>query len=202
MIWPSLDSESLLYLITSLALSVTSTRSEMTDAKSGICKQVCDVTREKSNTPDDEGLNDFIELVDPQCTICYAHVGYQVNLTKGIVCGICNTFSVCHSCHNEDTDFLMKSHCAKGAGRKPSQCSTYLSKVRSGDLIMKQLPSFFIIFNKKILGEGAERTVHKTVHWAADGCKRVTVHRPFQKMTMATNRRVPPQFYDNAKYFR
>eukprot|EP00804_Cyclotella_cryptica_P026263 CCRYP_019835-RA/>CCRYP_019835-RA protein AED:0.28 eAED:0.10 QI:0/0/0/1/1/1/3/0/562 len=183
---PSLDSESLSYLITSLALSVTSTRSEMTDAKSGICKQVRDVTREKTNTPDDKGAwymferkesfrvvsvstwqyktNDFIELVDPRCAICYAHVGYQVNLTKIIVCGICNAFCVCYSCqkdNNEDTDCLMQSHCAKRAGRKPSQCSTYLSKVRSGDLIMKQLPSFFIAFKEKISGKGAERIVRK-----------------------------------------
>jgi hypothetical protein len=192
---PSLDSESLASLVSSLASSVTSTKSEMTEAKSGKCKSVQNVTREKIDASDNEGewyyyenekhfrvvsvstwqykKNQYIKLIDPRCAICYAHVGYEVSVTKGIVCGRCNAYCVCYSCqknYSDDRDYLMKMHRAKRAGKSSSVCTSNLYKVANGELIMKRLPSFFIAFKEKIFSEGAERMVRKVRFIGSDGC--------------------------------
>jgi hypothetical protein len=180
---PSLDSESLSCLVSSLASSVTSTKTEMTEAKSGKSKPVQNVTREKINTPDKEGAwhfyekdassrvvsvstwqykkNEYIKLIDPRCSICYDHVGYSVSLTQGIVCGRCNSYCICYNCHSIYGASIMTMHRTKQAGKRSSECSKNLLKTANGDLIMRRLPSFFIVFKEKIFSEGAERMVRK-----------------------------------------
>lgn len=191
---PSLDSESLSILVSSLASSVTSTKTEMTEAKSGKSKPVQNVVREKCNTPDHEGdwsiykekassrvvsvstwqyqKNRFVKLIDPRCALCFAHVG-EIGKAKGIICSKCYSYSVCHSCqksYGRGEDFLMAMHRAKQAGKGISQCSSNLIKVRNGDLVMKRIPSFYIAFKEKIFSEGAERMVRKVRFLNSDGC--------------------------------
>ena len=183
---PSLDSESLSHLITSLASSVTSTKTEMTEAASGKCKQVQNVTREKLNTPDLEGAwhiyerkadyrvvsistwqtekREYTKLVDPRCSICYAHVGFEVSATQGIVCKLCHSYRLCYNCvkdYNNEDGYLMILHRAKQARSTLSECSANILMIRNGDLTMRRLPTFFIAFKEKIFGEGAERMVRK-----------------------------------------
>ena len=53
---PSLDADSLSNIVTSLASSLTTSKTEMSELKTGKMKEVrMDVTREKRNTPDYEG---------------------------------------------------------------------------------------------------------------------------------------------------
>lgn len=53
---PSLDTESLSNIISSLATSLTTSKTEMTEMRTGVTKMIrMDVTREKPNTPDNVG---------------------------------------------------------------------------------------------------------------------------------------------------
>lgn len=146
----------------------------MTEAKSGKCKSVQNVNREKIDASDNEGewycyknekhfrvvsvstwqykKNQYLKLIDPRCAICYAHVGYEVSVTKGIVCGRCNAYCVCYGCqknYSGDRDYLMKMHRAKRVGKSSSECTSTLYKVANGELTMKRLPSFFIAFKRR-----------------------------------------------------
>ena len=158
----------------------------MTDAVSGKCKQVQNVTREKLNTPDLEGAWNiydrkvdyrvasvstwqtkklaYTKLIDPRCAICYAHVGFEVSATQGIVCRLCHSYRLCYDCNNAyniEDGYLMMMHRAKQARSSSSECNSNLTMIRNGDLVMRRLPTFFIAFKEKIFEEGAERMVRK-----------------------------------------
>ena len=182
---PSLDADSLSNIVTTLASSLTTSRTELSELKTGTMKEVrMDVTREKRNTPDYEGdwtfheSNDpkfkvnkimtwshrsksesgFVDVVDPRCAGCHKHVGYQMSATRGIVCSKCNAFCICYTCHKKG---IMDTHTKKQAGKKAAQCDQFLIKTRSGELIRKELPSFDIAIKQNIFAEGAERVVRK-----------------------------------------
>lgn len=189
---PSLDSESLSSLVSSLASSVTSTKTEMTEAKSGKSKLVQDVMREKCDTPDTEGdwwvydqqhssrvvsvstwqykKDKFVTLIDPRCAMCYGEVASE-GVNKGLVCNKCYSYSVCSSCqasYGDHESYIMAMHRAERAGRV-SDCKSKQQKFRSGELIMKRLPSFYIAIKEKIFSEGAERMVREVRFLDAEG---------------------------------
>jgi hypothetical protein len=189
---PSLDSESLSSLVSSLASSVTSTKTEMTEAKSGKSKPVQDVTREKCDTPDHEGKwwyyrqensfrvnsvstwdykkDKFVKLIDPRCAMCYGEVASE-EVKRALVCRLCYSYSVCVSCQKSyggQESFFMAMHRSQRAG-KVSECKSNQLKFRSGELIMKRLPSFYIAIKEKIFGEGAERMVRRVRFVDAEG---------------------------------
>lgn len=183
---PSFGVDSISHIISSLATSLTTSKTEMTNINTGSSKEVrMDVTREKHDTPDSVGTwthyrstdpncfvrriwtwrhrggLDFVQLVDPRCSNCYSYVGYQSNINKGIVCHVCEGFALCHSC-NSGPQILQDHH--RRVGHRQSKCDALLSKMRLGKLQRKELPSFSIAVKNEIFGEGAERIVRK-VHF-------------------------------------
>ena len=183
---PSLGVDSISHIISSLATSLTTTKTEMTSINTGSAKEVrTDVTREKHGTPDNVGTwtnyqnsdrncfvrriwswrhrggLDFVQLVDPRCFNCYKHVGYQSNINSGVVCHICEGFALCHSCNSGPQ--ILQDH-YKQVGHRQSKCDELVAKKRMGKMLRRELPSHSIAVKNEIFGEGAERIVRK-VHF-------------------------------------
>ena len=176
---PSLDADSLSNIITSLASSLTTSKTEMTELRTGKARLVrMDVTREKHDTPDNVGDwhiyksssdiqfvrriwtwsyrrgSDFVEIVDPRCAHCYK-TSVGTDRAKGFICPDCDSYCVCWSCKAEYSTHKERS------GHRGSQCDRLLGRKRLGKLVHKDLPSFSIAMKENIFGEGAERIVRK-----------------------------------------
>lgn len=167
---PSLDADSLSNIITNLASSLTTTKTEMTNLATGAIKTVrMDIIRERKDAPDDRfvtsdwkcfntklmyvdrfwswsnQLNDFVIVIDTRCGVCWEP-------TNGQPCGYCKAFHFCSKCSNFKNTLR---HRFQGA------CSTLIAKTKSGKLVRKELPSFSVATKKQVFGEGAERIVRK-----------------------------------------
>lgn len=173
---PSLDANSLSNIVTSLASSLTTSRTEMTKLKTGRVKMVrMDIERGKNNAPDCEGTweifssndktvnrfwtwnhshtNGFVGIVDRRCMYCYSEdVSYR--------CPGCNACFLCRRCFGQDP---FTSHRTRYNHRQ-SECTEQLTKVRVGSLVHKDkenIPTFSIAVKNQTFGEGAERVVRK-----------------------------------------
>ena len=176
---PSLDADSLSNIITNLASSLTTSRSEMTELRTGKAKLLrMDIEREKLNTPDHIGgwkeytncgslyvrrywswsyrqVDGFVPIVDTRCAYCYDE-------DAEIECPGCNAYFVCGGCsrllYGQDIEF--KAHRSR-YDNPQSECEQNLAKIRMGSLRHKELPSFSIAVKDRFFGEGAERIVRK-----------------------------------------
>mmetsp|Transcript_806 Transcript_806/g.1651 ORF Transcript_806/g.1651 Transcript_806/m.1651 type:complete len:716 (-) Transcript_806:901-3048(-) len=172
---PSLDADSLSNIITSLASSLTTSKTEMTELRTGKAKLLrMDIEREKFNTSDYVGTwldfrsdgpdyvnrcwtwnyshtNGFVEILDTRCTFCYAE-------DAQLVCPGCKSYFSCVGCSEQDLGFA--SHRTRYNNRQ-SECQQILAKTRMRSLVRKELPSWSISVKDQIFGEGAERIVHK-----------------------------------------
>ena len=178
---PSLDADSLSHIVSGLASSLTTSRTEMTELGTGELREVrMDIMREKLHTLDSEGTwthygNDdesrhvrrfwgwtwnsrrtggFQEIVNRRCMDCYSEDRLHI-------CPICNTAFICKSCFGEGNSFA--DHKASYDGSQ-SECDRLLTRVAKGDLLHKDeahLPSFCIAVKDQAFGEGAERIVRK-----------------------------------------
>ena len=172
---PSLDADSLSNIVTSLASSLTSSVTEMTDLASGKTKILRDVRREKLDAPDDSALtkdwwmywgdagnyvdsidtwghyklNDFVRFIDPRCANCFGPCAPSTR-KECIVCGAvhwCSTY-----CEHEDRSFHAK------------QCRALKRKVALSKLKVPaahEIPSWNVAMKSSVFDEGAERVVHK-----------------------------------------
>jgi hypothetical protein len=165
---PSLDSDSLSNIISSLASSLTSSKTEMTDLGTRKAKTVrVDVVREKHGTPDDVFLtddwwayknesvslfwswsykmNDFVKIFDWRCDNCWADCR-----ESHIVCPACQAVCFCSELCRKS---LLRDHQAN--------CPSLAAGMRKGKIIHREVPSFSVGVRRTIFGEGAERMVHK-----------------------------------------
>ncbi len=168
---PSLDADSLSNIITGLASSLTTSKTEMTNLVTGQVRKVrMDVTRERKNAPDDLWLtddwtsftnppekhvnniwswntqmNDFVRVIDSRCGVCWNHSPLHT-------CSYCGAFHFCAKC------WTMPNYASH---RHSGDCPGLIAEVVSGKLVEKDLPSFNVAMKKQIFGEGAERIVRK-----------------------------------------
>ena len=184
---PSLDADSLSNIITSLASSLTTSKTEMTELNTGKAKLLrMDIKREKLNTPDSIGnwtqytnnydgntnyvnriwswntrhRNGFVEVIDTRCGNCF-----EENAKNE--CPSCRSYSLCTYCFCfNDPGFRV--HQSRYNNHR-SECSVLLSNKRSGHIVSKELPSFSIAVKEQYFGEGAERLVRKVRHLDANG---------------------------------
>lgn len=184
---PSLDADSLSNIITTLASSLTASKTEMTNMKTGAAKMLrMDVEREKVNTPDHIGSwkefksdggdensyvrrvwswswrkgNRFVKIVDTRCAYCYTED------TNRIECPTCKAHFICGGCYGQDIG--LKDHKARYNNRQ-SHCQNNLSQIRMGHLRRKELPSFSIAVKDQHFNEGAERIVFKVRYLDQNG---------------------------------
>lgn len=172
---PSLDADSLSNIITSLASSLTTSKTEMTELATGKAKLLrMDMQREKLNTPDHVGswkvyddyfgsnfvhrfwswnykMNDFMEVVDTRCAACSVEKALHV-------CPDCNAHHLCTKCILGKGDFTRHQ---MRENYQQSECDGLQARQRQGDLVKKELPSFSIAVKGQIFSEGAERAVRK-----------------------------------------
>lgn len=181
---PSLDADSLSHIVSGLASSLTTSRTEMTELRTGELRQVrMDIVREKLHTLDSEGTwknyavddesryvmrfwgwtwnerrsGGFAEIVTRRCAYCFS----EDRLT---CCPDCNAANfVCKSCFRGRNRFDYHNHKASYGG-SISECDKLLKRVAMGSLVHKNeedLPSFCIAVKDQAFGEGAERIVRK-----------------------------------------
>ncbi len=186
---PSLDANSLSNIVTTLASSVTTSMTEMTNIETGTLRKVrMDFRREKINTPDDlvltsdwktyetntfkhyvssiwswdYKLDDFVEVIDHRCLDCWK----MTNVFRqgegheiGDLCNDCRAVCFCVRCHLKAARLRGVTRGGKSLHRGCSKCLQYR---RIGKLIVKKdIPSFDIAIKEPIFGEGAERIVRK-----------------------------------------
>ena len=174
---PSLDADSLSNIITSLASSLTTSKTEMTELATGKSKTVrMDVRREKIGTPDDAfvtdewyiyrkeavvsfwewsyKLDDFVMVMETRCMRCWAFVAPSRRVHT---CPGCRVATYC-----SEKCFSL-ARCPEDHGGA-KECVRYRSELESGRLVSKDdgaLPSFSVAMRKTVFSEGAERMVHK-----------------------------------------
>jgi Mg-chelatase subunit ChlD len=194
---PDLSAHSLSSIIHSSSSSMTSTKTELTDIRTGKLRTVrTDVLREKLCTPDDNRINDewdvflstnpnkytkdvyvwcskmndFAILVNPRCFSCSKLVKLptQAN-TEAVYDGLlCPRCKACYMCF----DCLEGT---KGWLRRydwsllEHDCIETARLRRSGLIVQKSLPSFSVAKKKRAFGEGAERLAFKFRFVGADG---------------------------------
>jgi hypothetical protein len=173
---PSLDADSLSNIVTSLASSLTTSKTEMTELATGKSKTVrMDVRREKMGTPDDTfvtdewyiyrkescvsfwdwsyKLDDFRMVVEKRCMKCWAFVAPSRLV---YTCPCCKVATYCG-----EKCFSLASPDDHGG---PLRCARYRSENEHGKMVRKDdstLPSFSVAMRKTVFSEGAERMVHK-----------------------------------------
>eukprot|EP00978_Attheya_sp_CCMP212_P014434 scaffold36766_cov45-Attheya_sp.AAC.1 len=180
---PSMHTDSLSNIMTSLATSLTTSKTEMTDLKTGKSKAVrTDVFRERKGTPDDPTLtsqwipyrstdkkqfvrriwswssqkNDFLHVMDPRCVCCYKTVSKKDKGKRvaGFTCRNCEICRVCKVCSEEYYQFDQEHY-------KKDDCYTALKSFRTGLVVSKDICSFSVAMKEHSFEEGAERIVHK-----------------------------------------
>lgn len=180
---PSLSSVSLSNICTSLVSSLATSKTELTDVATGNSRVVrTDVTREKSDTPEDLKLTDdwlvfhnsdqkhyvrrvwtwssredqFVRLMDPRCIFCFQVVASKDMAacpSLGLQCPGCQACFVCHNCD--------QSGIFKILHYKSVLCEEWLRDRRRGTIIAQPISSFSVAMKKPIFDEGVERIVHK-----------------------------------------
>ncbi len=180
---PTLDADSLSNIISSLATSLTTTITEMTNINTGKAREVrMDVRREKSDAPNENYLtddwtpytnatrlqhnryvatiwswdykrDDFVQYIDSRCSRCWKETDALDSLSRKAVRGI-----VCPLCTGHC--FCIKCY-EKSTSAYFSECSTYQQDLRVGKIVRKVVPTFDVAIKDTIFGEGAERIVRK-----------------------------------------
>lgn len=186
---PSLDVDSLSNIITDLATSLTSSKTEMTNVATGKVRKVRMVQRERVGTPDDDYVNDnwtcymntsnetyvervwtwsstendFAQLVDGRCRECLKDTcaldGKMAIKGENYRKEAGLVCKRCESCCFCATCYMKGRH--RGSHRTSGECSKLKHKAMYGQIIAKAIPSFNIAVKKQIFGEGAERIVRK-----------------------------------------
>ena len=177
---PTLDSDSLSNIITSLASSLTSSKTEMTNLRTGKSRLVrMDFQREKLNTPNHIGDwtayknssprrfvrriwdwsfqrgSCWVRIIDRRCSECYTEA---LESMHPYMCSVCKACYICERCTH-----------SVGLVSHAKECNMFLNEVRLGRMIPKEVPSFSIIMKDKFFGEGAERIVRKVRFIDRDG---------------------------------
>ena len=156
---PSMSTDSLSNIITSMVTTLTGSKTEMTDVKTGKNKTVRnDVRRERRGAPDDEALtsewvayrnsddqhfvrrlwswgceaNDFLCLRDPRCISCYKTSSQDA---PGIECPNCHACNICQEC-------LSAGHFASHFKKK--ECYNWLKDIHTGRFVSKEIKSFAV----------------------------------------------------------
>jgi hypothetical protein len=180
---PTLSTDSLSNVMSSLVTSLTSSRTELTDMATGNSRIVrTDVKRERNDAPDDIRLthewetyrnnsnthyvcriwswdhkkNDFILLMDPRCIFCYKLVGradWEANDFKGFLCPKCEACYICFECKHNGK-YKAKHYLSE-------ECHQWLKDRRNNKILRQPITSFSVAMKKPIFGEGVERIVHK-----------------------------------------
>jgi hypothetical protein len=164
---PSLDVDSLSDIVTSVASTLTSARTEIRELGGKQARTVrVDVTREEHGAPDDEFLtsdwqtyevlgfwswcnkrNNFAKVFDWKCECCRA----DCRLSRDdMICPDCQ--AVCY-CSEVCRQAISSDHKAK--------CEALASDLHKGMIVHKEIHSFKVAIRQTIFGEGAERMVHK-----------------------------------------
>jgi hypothetical protein len=178
----SLNTASLSQIITTLSTTIVGTvRAEMTDATTGLVRQVqCDVVREKREAPDDDCLtkdwklyqnhsksrvvriwtwnrqkDDFVCCLDPRCVKCckvVANTDWKPIAGRGMACPRCKACFYCHSC---------RSHKDFETVHSTETCQKMVLQRRNGEIIHRSVPSYSIAVKTPFFSEGVERLVRK-----------------------------------------
>jgi len=170
---PKLDTDSLSHIVSTLATSLTTTVTEMTDVVTGKMKTVrTDILREKRGTVDGDHLTDdwwkyenqhvvgfyawnrannsFVDIMDRRCACCWNES------SQNFVCPNCKAVYFCsRSCWN-------KKHVVYN--RQSVICQAMQMKYLSckiSEKEMDQVHSFSVAVKNKYFEEGAERQVRK-----------------------------------------
>jgi hypothetical protein len=183
---PTLESTALSAVMNSSLTSSLGTKTEMSSLKTGSSRLVrTDVKRERSDTPDDETvnenwtvfrtssvdqyvqnvwvwnskINDFSRLIDRRCNACYNEVAtssYIVLEGKGTMCRVCKACFFCKRCAVVGS---YQSH------QNSAECNENNRERRSGFLVggsrTPALMSYNVALKKLAFGEGAERLAFK-----------------------------------------
>ena len=174
---PTLNADSLSNIISSLASSLTASKTELTNIQNGSARKVkTNITRERKDTPDDDALTDewivyktkdkfnyveniwtwsykddrFIPIFDTRCRSCYEITPHQ--------CPYCRACSFCPGCTSK-TEFYNHIDSVYNNGR--TQCQLFQIERIHGNISDKIVPSWNVALKQPIFGEGAERIVHK-----------------------------------------
>jgi len=176
---PSLSTDSLSSIITTLTSSMTSTKTELTELRTGKLLSVrTDVTRERRNAPDDiaptedwrvflptstdmytkaiyawnRQVDDFVLVMDHRCLTCFdvvADMFYDIPNGKGSLCPRCKSCFFCSQC------------VAHSAMNTPHNCESRAHMKRNDLIVKRPVPSFGVAYKKHCFGEGAERMAFK-----------------------------------------
>ena len=180
---PDLSCDSLTNIVSSLVSSLNTSKTEMTDLKTGTSRTVrADIRRERKGEPDDESLNrnwdafystkdavdyipdtwtwnyqqdKFVTVIDPRCVGCYKQVGNKAFEADESKGFRCPACKACFFCHKCITRGVFKSH------REGSVCPRYSRDRRNGHFVKQGIPSWSLAIKKLVYGEGAERIVYK-----------------------------------------
>jgi len=174
---PEMKVGALSHLISSLSSSLTTTKTELTDIRTGEVRRVrTDIRRERKNLPEDEFLtanwkvfkqrsvgsfwgwsfnhNDFVELYDYRCN----HCGRDTRKSRfSVVCVKCDGVSFCSRRCLEKGKLLHE----KGGGFFVKSCKTIKEEIIEKKIIKRPFPSYAVAMKRQIFGEGAERIVSK-----------------------------------------
>jgi hypothetical protein len=179
---PSLDADSLSNIISALATSLTTTKTEMTEVDTGAMKTVrMDVLRERKGTIDDQYLtdgwwfyesdclekfhswsyknNDFCSIVDRRCWHCW-----KDEHSTEFHCSRCEAVYYCSTACHHGAQYYGRQCIGGPKGGALHDCARTKSKLRCGSMIRRSnidIPSFRVAVKSKIFGEGAERMVRK-----------------------------------------
>ena len=171
--------------VTSLASTLTASRTEMTGLRK-VSKTVrTDLVRETKNTPDHHGtwkrygpdlnatlhLNkfwtwslstggEFVEVDDrSRCSLCY-------RATKTLhPCKNCKAFVLCSGCLTKASKWKHRTTFYE----KESECDRFQKTITDGKLVRRELPSLSMAIKNQVFGEGAERIVRKARFTNASG---------------------------------
>lgn len=176
---PTLSTDSLSNIITTLTSSMTSTKTELTELRTGKLLSVrTDVTRERRNAPDDVAptedwrvflpsssdmytervyawnmqVDDFVEVMDHRCFTCFdvvADTNYDIPNGKGCLCPRCKSCFFCSLCVEN------------GSMNTPHNCENRAQAKRNDLIVKRAVPSFGVAYKKHCFGEGAERMAFK-----------------------------------------
>lgn len=170
---PSLSINSLSSIMTSITSSMQSSKTELTELRTGSCRTVRnDVVRERQNVIDNSTgpgddwrvfqqsdekrylnavftwnnyIRDFATVLDTRCAGCYIEVADS--MTYEIISGArCESCKACYFCPD----------CYKRAPQL-HRCNEMAEKRRNRLIVKHPLPSLSVALKKSAFGEGAER---------------------------------------------
>jgi len=185
---PSLSTDALSSIVSTLTSSLTVSRTELTELDTGRARLVRpNISRERRNAQNDDvptsedwrvfmassnhmypervymwnsRQNDFATLLDPRCIGCYDMVG--VDYGDGQYTADKKKGKLCAGCK---AVFI----CHQCSENEDHDCEAASHDRRNGLISLKSLPSFNFAYKKHAFGEGAERLAFKFRFVSADG---------------------------------